>query len=252
MSRPICRRGIVTRCLPFLTYKQRCQSSEKQWMFWTQHLLTTLAVWCKKTLLLTYLVHRCKHFALHSVYAAEPGNPGEPVCEGTTKDSVELSWEPPSNKGGRPITGYVVEKREVGSGIWTTYVSPSNIYNLSFPLSLPHVVFWSVADWPLVNVPDPWRFMWFWAPHSPSRDVANSKIVLSLVPGLRGCFSPYNATKLYLVYQLTSTIDSNVNGIKQKDSQKMPQNSITCDPVEIFIDEWILKSIWMMRRFVTV
>lgn len=126
------------------------------------------------------------------------------------------------------------------------------IYNLSFPLSLPHVVFWSVADWPLVNVPHPWRFMWFWAPHSPGRDVANSKIVLSLVPGLRGCFSPYNATKLYLVYQLTSTIDSNVNGIKQKDSQKMPQNSITCDPVEIFIDEWILKSRWMMRRFVTV
>lgn len=80
------------------------------------------------------------------MYAAEPGNPGEPVCEGTTKDSVELSWEPPSNNGGRPITGYVVEKREVGSGIWTTYVSPSNIYIICLFLFLSRM--WYFDQWP--------------------------------------------------------------------------------------------------------
>jgi len=53
------------------------------------------------------------------------------VCEGTTKDSVELSWELPSNNGGRPITGYVVETREIGSNIWTKYVSSLNVSTLT-------------------------------------------------------------------------------------------------------------------------
>ena len=55
-----------------------------------------------------------------------PGKPGEPECEGTTEDSITLTWEPPLKDGGKPIKGYVVEKREKGSKRWTKYVSPLN------------------------------------------------------------------------------------------------------------------------------
>jgi len=58
--------------------------------------------------------------------ADKPGKPGEPECEGTTEDSITLAWEPPLKDGGKPIKGYVVEKREKGSKRWTKYVSASN------------------------------------------------------------------------------------------------------------------------------
>jgi len=47
-----------------------------------------------------------------------PGAPGEPVCEGTTENTISLAWEPPTKDGGRPIKGYIVEKREKGSKKW--------------------------------------------------------------------------------------------------------------------------------------
>ena len=92
---------------------------------------------------------RIKLFALRSVRADKPGKPGEPECEGTTEDSITLSWEPPLKDGGKPIKGYVVEKREKGSKRWTKYVSLLNTStfdtNLSFCCSLRHMVCWSVA-----------------------------------------------------------------------------------------------------------
>jgi len=51
-----------------------------------------------------------------------PDEPGHPHCEGATTDSITLSWEPPTNDGGKPVKGYIVEKREHGSELWTKYV----------------------------------------------------------------------------------------------------------------------------------
>ena len=65
-------------------------------------------------------------FALRSTSAAVPGKPGEPECDDYAKDTVTLTWEPPTDDGGKPIKGYVVEKREHGSDKWTKYVSPLN------------------------------------------------------------------------------------------------------------------------------
>lgn len=49
----------------------------------------------------------------------EPGAPGTPEVVDWDKDHVDLRWTPPTNDGGSPITGYVIEKREKGSPKWT-------------------------------------------------------------------------------------------------------------------------------------
>lgn len=43
-----------------------------------------------------------------------PGSPGMPEVEEVGSDFVNLSWEKPANDGGGRITGYIVERREVG------------------------------------------------------------------------------------------------------------------------------------------
>ena len=58
-------------------------------------------------------------FVPNSLTPDPPGKPGEPVCEGTTEETISLSWEPPTRDGGRPIKGYIVEKREKGAKKWT-------------------------------------------------------------------------------------------------------------------------------------
>lgn len=42
------------------------------------------------------------------------------------KNYVDLKWEPPASDGGSRITGYIIEKREVGSPLW----SKCNEYNV--------------------------------------------------------------------------------------------------------------------------
>ena len=53
------------------------------------------------------------------LFVDPPGIPSTPDCTATTEDSITLQWEPPTKDGGKPITGYVVEKRERGSKRWT-------------------------------------------------------------------------------------------------------------------------------------
>lgn len=37
-----------------------------------------------------------------------------------TNNTATLSWQPPSDNGGSPIEGYIVEKMDVSKGQWTT------------------------------------------------------------------------------------------------------------------------------------
>ena len=47
-----------------------------------------------------------------------PAAPGTPQVAKVTRSYVDLKWEPPSFDGGSRITGYVVEKRELGHPFW--------------------------------------------------------------------------------------------------------------------------------------
>lgn len=47
-----------------------------------------------------------------------PGPPGRPEAIGTTDDSITLQWTRPIRDGGAPVIGYVLEKREAGTGNW--------------------------------------------------------------------------------------------------------------------------------------
>lgn len=47
-----------------------------------------------------------------------PSPPGTPKVVKVGRNYVDLTWEPPTSDGGSKITGYVIEKREIGSPIW--------------------------------------------------------------------------------------------------------------------------------------
>ena len=48
-----------------------------------------------------------------------PDRPEGPVeISNITKDSVTLSWQPPSKDGGSPLTGYVIEQRDTRRTQW--------------------------------------------------------------------------------------------------------------------------------------
>ena len=48
----------------------------------------------------------------------EPDKPGRPEPTDWDKDHVDLTWAPPANDGGAPITGYIIEKRKKGTHKW--------------------------------------------------------------------------------------------------------------------------------------
>ena len=49
----------------------------------------------------------------------KPGQPGQPQVSNLTAESCDLTWAPPEDDGGAPITHYIVEKRKVGDIKWT-------------------------------------------------------------------------------------------------------------------------------------
>lgn len=55
-----------------------------------------------------------------------PSAPRSPKVVKIGKNYVDLTWDPPASDGGSRITGYVIEKREVGGAMWTK----SNDYNV--------------------------------------------------------------------------------------------------------------------------
>lgn len=56
-----------------------------------------------------------------------PSPPGTPQVVKVGKNYVDLKWEAPVSDGGSRITGYVIEKREVGSALW----AKCNEYNVT-------------------------------------------------------------------------------------------------------------------------
>ncbi len=52
------------------------------------------------------------------VFVDPPGPPQAPKVSDITKESAVLTWEPPAEDGGTPITGYHVERRMTSSARW--------------------------------------------------------------------------------------------------------------------------------------
>jgi hypothetical protein len=62
-----------------------------------------------------------KFITLFSHFIDRPSPPKGPLqVDNITKNACELSWSPPDDDGGSPITNYVVERRELPSSVWTT------------------------------------------------------------------------------------------------------------------------------------
>lgn len=45
-------------------------------------------------------------------FTDQPSKPGTPEIKDYDKDFVELQWARPSEDGGSPITGYIIEKKD--------------------------------------------------------------------------------------------------------------------------------------------
>lgn len=61
-----------------------------------------------------------------------PDAPSQPDVTGYTPSSCSLQWKPPAYSGGKPVTGYYVEKRERG-GEWmrvNNYPTPNTSYTV--------------------------------------------------------------------------------------------------------------------------
>lgn len=54
----------------------------------------------------------------YNLFADPPKAPSKPVIFDYDNVSVSLKWEAPTNDGGRPILGYVVEKKDKFSADW--------------------------------------------------------------------------------------------------------------------------------------
>ena len=67
-------------------------------------------------------------------HAHPPGPPGCPLATKVGRDYVSLKWTPPSYDGGAKIQGYVVEKRESGSPLWSR-VNDYNVLDLEYTVS---------------------------------------------------------------------------------------------------------------------
>ena len=47
-----------------------------------------------------------------------PGLASQPQVTDVTKESVTITWNAPTQDGGAPVLGYIVERRKKGSNLW--------------------------------------------------------------------------------------------------------------------------------------
>ncbi|KAG1672466.1 Twitchin [Nymphon striatum] len=62
-----------------------------------------------------------------------PDAPGTPQVTDYSAKSVDLEWTPPTDDGGRPVLGYIIEKREKGSPDWykvNNYPTPNTKFSV--------------------------------------------------------------------------------------------------------------------------
>jgi hypothetical protein len=60
-----------------------------------------------------------------------PGKPGKPECASRSKNHIELAWKKPSDDGGAPIKGYIVERKSKTDKKWNC-VTKDPIKDTSF------------------------------------------------------------------------------------------------------------------------
>ncbi len=66
----------------------------------------------------------CNISILNCHISATPCKPTGPLeVSDITKSSCHLKWKPPKDDGGCRVTGYVVERKEVGKPYWSTISS---------------------------------------------------------------------------------------------------------------------------------
>ena len=56
-----------------------------------------------------------------------PNAPKQPTVQEIYKDQALLTWEPPAD-GGKPITGYVIERKETMTNRWTRTSGKDRIF----------------------------------------------------------------------------------------------------------------------------
>ena len=61
------------------------------------------------------------------------GAPGQPNVDKITKDSVDLSWQKPSNDGGKKPTAYIIQKKSKGGNWEPCKEVPGNETNCTVP-----------------------------------------------------------------------------------------------------------------------
>ncbi len=60
-----------------------------------------------------------------------------PEIKRVGKNYAELSWAPPTNDGGAKVTGYIIEKKPVGSDQWTKAIPYTILDNNAVINDLP-------------------------------------------------------------------------------------------------------------------
>ena len=57
----------------------------------------------------------------------KPGAPEDLKVKGVTENSVTLTWSPPKDDGGAPITKYYIERREASKRSWNNVTSTTDL-----------------------------------------------------------------------------------------------------------------------------